>query len=821
MAEGQPVLFKGKVTDSKLQALSYVTVQLKEEKIGTRTDDHGQYTLRLEPGTYDVIYSLIGFKTQTVKIVIRKDENKTHNLIMEESNLNLGEVKIAASKRDRAEDYIRNVIKQREENQTEVSSYACEVYIRATEENESDLNEKRKKKKKPVNVNAMSDSMRVIYIQDSIKKAKSSEMNNMSMAEIFMNLNYEYPNKVKEIRTGVKKRGNTESLFYLTTTDGNFSLYQNLIKVPALSQTPFLSPITYSGLVAYKFKTIKTDKKSRCTVYTIKFTPIKSGNALIEGEVEIVDTSWAIINAVYQFPSHLMNEYDFFQAELSYEIIQGKTWMMDRMELNYFSKSGNKKSNGSTTVVYDNYKLDTTFKKKYFGTEVSTTSIEAYEKDSNFWNTVRKEPLSEKELKFIRYKDSVYDYTHTQVYLDSIDKRTNKITIQDVFLDGIEFYKRKYDRTIFLFPITSMFQPLYPGGYRLAYGGSYSKVPKSKKNFGCFANLAYSPNMKDLVGFVSSSVRYNPFTNGYIAGSVGRNYDFIFNNDAFVNVLRRSNFFKKDYVNLEHGVELINGLVLRNRLELALRSPISINSRDTAFDKFFGTIGADSAYYFTFNPYNAFYNSITLEYTPRQMYMREPRQKVILGSKYPTFYVTWRKGIPNVFNSAIDFDYVEYGLRQRLKLGLLGISTYSLYSGNFLTQKSLRTIDYKFVRRGDPYLFTSPSLNFQALDSSFALFRPFYEGHYMHEFYGSLINKIPYAKVLRLYEVAGAGSLYAPERKLIYFEFFAGIEKPFKLFGQRMKAGFYAVTSIANKENTPFQFKFGLQGYNEERNRWE
>ena len=48
-----------------------------------------------------------------------------------------------------------------------------------------------------------------------------------------------------------------------------------------------------------------------------------------------------------------MPEYNFFQVELSYEIIQNKTWMLDRMELNYYSKDGKTKKNGSTSIVFD------------------------------------------------------------------------------------------------------------------------------------------------------------------------------------------------------------------------------------------------------------------------------------------------------------------------------------------------------------------------------------------------------------------------------------------------------------------------------------
>jgi hypothetical protein len=117
----------------------------------------------------------------------------------------------------------------------------------------------------------------------------------------------------------------------------------------------------------------------------------------------------------------------------------------------------------------------------------------------------------------------------------------------------------------------------------------------------------------------------------------------------------------------------------------------------------------------------------------------------------------------------------------------------------------------------------NPEQAFQALDSSFAVFKRFYEGHYLHEFNGALINKIPFMKKLQLKEIAGGGFLFAPERDLKYAELFAGIERAFKWpldKLQRFKIGVYIVTSAANKFNNPVQFKIGITSWDKTRDRW-
>ena len=143
----QQHLLQGKVTNTKLEPLGFVTVQLKNQKLGTRTNDKGQYFFKLEEGDYDLVISLVGYKTKTLKVVLQKG-GTTQNFILEENNKDLGEVKVVASKKDRAEEIIKQVIKNRENNIKEVSSFGCQVYIKATEEEITTLTERQKNKRK-------------------------------------------------------------------------------------------------------------------------------------------------------------------------------------------------------------------------------------------------------------------------------------------------------------------------------------------------------------------------------------------------------------------------------------------------------------------------------------------------------------------------------------------------------------------------------------------------------------------------------------------------------------------------------------------------
>ena len=122
-------ILEGKVTNTLLEPLSYVTVQIKSQQMGTRTDDAGHYRFKLEEGEYDLVFSLIGYKTKEQKVIVRK-EGMTLNIILESNTKGINEVKITASKKDKAEEYIRQVIKNKESNLSKINSFSCMPILR-------------------------------------------------------------------------------------------------------------------------------------------------------------------------------------------------------------------------------------------------------------------------------------------------------------------------------------------------------------------------------------------------------------------------------------------------------------------------------------------------------------------------------------------------------------------------------------------------------------------------------------------------------------------------------------------------------------------
>ncbi len=804
----QSILLSGTITNAKQEPLAFVSIQVKELRLGTVSKEDGTYSLEIDEGKYDLVITMIGYKTQVVTVIVRK-AGLQQDIIMETADItNLSDVTVRGKTKDRAEEFIRNVIRNKEAIENAAGFYSCHVYIRAVQENSGAW-------KKP----------KRIMGNDSLLKVSqaNAELDHMAMAEIVLQLDRGSSKNIKEERTGVVKRGNSGSLFFLSTTEGDFNFYNNLVSVPGISQTAFLSPLSYSGLLAYRFKTLKIETVNGKKIYTISIKPRQLSNATVEGEIIIADSSWVLLHTKLKFPKYHLAEYDFFEVEQQYSLVNNTAWLITHQQFNYNAASGKKKSSGRTLVDYSHYELNKQFDRKYFGAEISLAVQEAYERDSSFWEANRTEPLTEKELRFIHYKDSIYQATHTKAYLDSLDKVMNTITWKNVLFRGQNFNDHKKRRSWSIPPLPALYNPFQFGGTRLMLNFMYSKTYKSRKNIILFNDLSYGFRNKDINGGIRLSRMYNPLNRGIFSIRLEKNFAYIFNGDAWINMIKRSNIYLDQKIGLGHSFEITNGLFLFSDIDMAFRRSVSNYKTNDRVDSLFGEV-LDNNLAVAFSPYNALYGNLRLEYTPRQRFIREPREKIILGSSWPTFYTVWKKGIPGFLTSKVNFDYLEFGIQQSVKLGIMGISSYSIKTGSFISKKDLRLVDYKYQRRGDPFLLLNPNEAFQSLDSSFPVFRRFYEGHYVHEFNGAILNKIPFFKKIGLREIAGAGFLFAPERNdLVYAEIFTGVERVFKFpFNQlgKFKLGIYVVGSAANQFRNPVQFKIGITTWDRKRGKW-
>jgi hypothetical protein len=299
----------GKITNTKLEPLAFVSIQVRDTRIGTTTKNDGMFELSLEEGMYNLVITMLGFKPQIINIIVKKAPYILNVIMEEDEGKQLSAVVVKGKSKDWAEQVVKNVISHKQKIIEAAGDYSCEAYIKA------------------VQIDSLSQKTK--RSGDTSKKinAADAELFKMVMAEVAIRLDHKSTGQIKEERTGVKKNGNIESLFFLSNTNGDFNFYNNLLRTPAISSVPFLSPISYSGLMAYRFKLLKTEIVNGRKVYTISVKPRQVSNATVEGEVSIIDSLWVISSTRLRFPSYHLPEYDFFEVQQQYQFINNSAWM--------------------------------------------------------------------------------------------------------------------------------------------------------------------------------------------------------------------------------------------------------------------------------------------------------------------------------------------------------------------------------------------------------------------------------------------------------------------------------------------------------------
>ncbi len=790
----------------------YANIFVEEEQTGTSSDDEGYFLLRLPTkGDYRVIVSALGY-TSNVDTVIIGDVLESRNFKLMASSEALEEIVVTASKRDPAYGIIREASDRRKANLRSVGSYRAQVYLKARED--IDVRQKKKKDRKPI-FSVSSDEEDLNPLEEDpfavqraeLNRLNDSLMNSLNLIERQLILNFQAPDNYKEERLASKVYGTDDGLFVPLFGDGDFNFYRSQVDFGSLTENKLISPLSPTAVLSYKFKLIAEIEEENGLVYEIEISPRKKGNATLEGKVFINATDFTINRLDVVLPKGALKQFDAFRYEQSYAQVADSFWLPSRQVFNYETKVGKRKTySGQTTIRFSDYELAYVFPEKFFGGELAITQAEAYKRDTAYWQAARIEPLALDEQKVVYLRDSIYARVNSIEYKDSVEAEYNKIQFLDIIWDGVGFRDHRKEQNIYFGSLPSWLSYNIIGGWRVGPFVSYSRRLKTGQRFSTSVNTSVGVRNMDVQGSIGSSFLYDPHHLGYVSARFARDFEAINDFDAIVNLLSRSNYILTDRYEANHRRELFNGFFLRTNIGFAERRPAPVLNSETIFSEL---LEDDPP--LPFEPYEALITDIGIQYTPQQQYITEPLQKVILGSKWPTFGVLYRKGWNGPLGSDIDFDYLQFSLRQRLQLGAIGNLNYTAEAGDFLTSKDVRFVDVRRFAQSNPLWFFEPLQAFQVLDTMLTTTRPFVEFHLVHHFNGALINNIPLVKKSRIEVVAGGGFLFLEEGAFRQEEAFAGIERVFKLGARRrLRVGLYGVVGNSSDAPQSEAIKFSL-----------
>ena len=798
----------GKVTDSTGQSISGANIRLRNDNFGTATDDQGLFKLKLEEGYYEISISAVGYTNQTFKSPINKDLTVIFVLI--EKQISLKEISVTKKRYDPSFDIIQNVIENRKTLNRGLINYKCFGYIKASDKLIVDTTRKTNRGKaisnQPLNIDSI--ELELKNVTPSIPE--------MNFAEVDFTKYWGAPHNIKEERLGVRVLGEKKALYFISITEGEFDFYKNQVDLGKISSVKFISPFSPGANVSYKYKFIESYYVGQRKIYRIKIIPRKIGNALFEGEVEIYDSIWVIKQVDLSVNPNPLIRYNSFRIKQNYVIANDGFVYIESQKFTYTKSAKNGHRKGETSVNYFDYSPNLILPNRFFGNEVSYVFDSAYERDAIWWDSNRRDSLSKSEATFVRYSDSLQSIRMSKGYLDSIDGVYNKLTFLKLFWWGQGHVNREKKLRINYAPIISMLQPGSIGGFRVGYYATINKKFENRQSIRLNPYAHYGFINNDLKGSIFFTHLYDPVKRQRYYVYAAREFMMVNPFEAYINMFRRSNYFDQSRLQLGHEFEVVNGMYFNTYITFSDRHDLSKYKFWPYADSIFKTNNIP----IVFNPHKSVEMRFTLSYTPKQQYIREPKEKIILGSKYPTFSIVYNQGVKGLLKSGVDFTYLQASINQSINLGRIGIGKYSISTGKFFDTTILPIVDYKYQRRGDPFLLRNPLGSFQLLPTTFPTFNWFLEAHYWHDFNGFLTSGVPLLKKLAINASAGSSLLYTYENNVKHIEVCYGINRVFRLLRSTIKIGVYYANGYNNNGNFYQGFKFSLENYNVRDNSW-
>lgn len=783
----------GTVFNDKGDLLPFSSITIKGTSIGASANDKAKFSFSLLPGNYTVVCQHIGYTAAEKVITLTADAEVS--FILSEQKLTMKEVIVKSGGEDPAYQIIRNAIKKRTYYQKQVDAFSCDLYGKDLIKLRSLPNKIFGKKIPTTDRNDMgldSSGQGIIYLSESVSKVNS-----------------QLPDKFKMEVISSRVSGSGGFGFTFPTF---ISLYTNNVTVFTESINPrgFVSPIADGAIGFYKFKYLGSFYENGKEINTIQLTPRRTYEPLFSGIINIEDGEWRIHSFDLMLTKKSQLEIiDSLQITQLYVPVTNDIWRVKNQLLHFNFKQLGIDAIGNFLSVYSNYNVAPAFGKKFFDRIVIKYDTAVNKHSKEYWDTIRPVPLEKEEQKDYQVKDSIYlqqkDSALSKSAIDSLKKRQGNLKPLNVFWNGLRrtHYSKTNQYSWGIEPLIKNLEYNTVEGVVLNVNGFYNKYSKKwKSNISFDPHLRYGFSNTHLNAWAGLTIRtrdyetdkklkretwsfsggkrvsefnkestLNPLVNSIGILFYGRNYIKTYEN-YFGNI----NFSKR----YESGLRFYVNALYENRI------PIENTTYFTFFKKDSGKITPnypDEKIASQFEPHQALILTGSISFKPGQRYIQLPYNKVSLGSKYPTFTLSYAKGINNVLGSDVDFDKWRFTINDDKNFKLAGLLKYKIAVGGFLNASKVYIQDYQHFN-GNQTLGASDYVNSFQLAKYYqnSTITSFYTAAFVeHHFNGLFTNKIPLFKRLNWNLVAGSNALYINKNNN-YVELFAGLENILKIF---------------------------------------
>ncbi|AKD02545.1 DUF5686 domain-containing protein [Pontibacter korlensis] len=841
---------RGRVTDENNQGLPFASIYIKETASGTATNDQGLYQLQLSPGTYTLEFKYVGYRAHLATVTIGEGTQEL-NVQLQPEVLNLKEVVVKAADEDPAYAIMRNAIRLRKYHRNEVNAWSARVYMKGVARMD-------KVPSKILGVKIVDVDTGIVYLSESVSELAfkkpnkihermiSSKVSGQKKGFSFnqaseMNISFYDPLLKVE---GLSERGfvsplaNNALFFYrfeyLGTFQENGRTINKIKVIPRRRHDPVFSGNIYIVDGSWRIHSTDLRLTKDAGIEFVDWIRVRQVYAPVAEEV------WMPVSQRFNFEAaglgfkgggYAMGVYSNYKVQPAY----AKPPRVEEVEPEPTAKPEVATARPAKKPKYKVVEpqeaepvAQPVVSDKVFSKEVLLVEKEANKRDSAYWASVRPVPLTQEEVQDYQKKDSLEVIKNSRPYQDSLDAVRNKPSFGSFLLGGYT-YSNTYERKFYRF---DPFLSLTGGPSILQYNTvegvaadvrlNYRRNFEDRRSYQIEPAVRYGFSNNKLNAKLRMSFQYDPIKNSTISVEGGRYVSQINNVNPispFVNtlytLLAERNYLKlyqRDFGQVSYRSELRSGLRLSTSVDYAHRMPLQ-NTTDFSFRN----RGTDEPSRFTsnvpqnaelddasFTPHQALTLTAALSIKPRQRYITRPDDKINLGSKYPTFTLSYRGGL-KALGGDVKYNTAGLSISDDVSLGLLGRSKYSVLGSVFWGKEDMRLMDYKHFN-GNRTLIAGTYEGFQLLDYyRYSTNNRYLEAHYEHHFNGFLFNKIPLFRRLKWQEVVSLNYLNTQESRN-YLELGLGIEHIFKV----LRVDFVTSFQEGNKARTGVMVGFGF-----------
>ncbi|MCW9037536.1 DUF5686 and carboxypeptidase regulatory-like domain-containing protein, partial [Altibacter sp.] len=695
----------GKVTDVHGAPLPFVNIYPEDSYKGTTTNDDGNYKLEVDAGTYRIRFQFLGYTTHSEDVVVTAGSASVLNVVLQEETTSLNEVVISKGE-DPANRILRETIARRKANLDKIAAYTADFYSRGI-----------------WRVDSIPEKIFGQEVGDFDGQLDSTRTGIIYLSETLSEIAYRSPDDFKERIIASKVSGNDNGFSFNSAQDANFSFYRNTIDLNAA----IVSPIAANAFSYYNYTLDGIFYEGTKLINKIRVTPKRPNDRVWSGIIYIVEDDWQLYGVeltttgqAIQVPfiSTLVFKQNFqFDTANNFWVKRSQT--ID-FGFGFFGFNGD----GRFIAVYSNYDFTPDFEKNAFTNEVLRFEAEANKKDSLFWRGTRPVPLTDEELNDYIKKDSIQTLRKSQVYLDSIDRKSNRFSLLDP-ITGYT-YKNSFRRWNISYegPFPEVHFNTVQGwnsSIRLGYFQNYDE--NGSNRLSVFSNVTYGladDRVRVTGGIVRNFNRTNRLNLSVYGGSEVRQFNASEPISPLVNTVA-TRFFERNYMKvyertfaqLGYRQELFNGLRIATRFGYEQRSAL-FNQTD------YVTIPNDDVMYTSNNPleplntedaaivtHELFKSTITANITFGQKYMTYPDGKFNLGNeKYPALSVTFENAMA-ASEAGYNYSQLSAQLYQAVTLGNKGEFSYRLKGGTFFKGEDISFVDYQHFNGNQTRVGTS------------------------------------------------------------------------------------------------------------------